>query len=465
MKYTGATTQLSLVFATILLTTGIRRLLYNYLLRIPPITDDVAYDHLLSTSLIAFSAGLVSIFLVNLAGIRAIFVFYVLTNILSAVSAVTTYTLGKSAFHKIAMYITTIGYDLDRAATLVVVLAYPGERWKARALAIFLLIEYFAITLGDIIALVDPGSTQSRFRGSIAFLCLSCLALVPALAIAPSENVVRSDGVYLVSPKTTILTELRQTAKMFTNKYMLLLLPYMFSYPLLFGSAEVNFPNVTAIILYDGGKMFIVFMSQMLDVQWAGRRTRGYVGMVTLVVFFVVSISITAALRIIDYDLTGLDVSWPRPQIEAFVMGAVMNQRYAMLMTSYFFAGAASSFIELFGYWVMGTLTNDFKSTARFVGTYHSAMALGGLLGYQLTNNTEHAAYTTNIPMYVAIALTIVSFVCLYFILRRISETNDWTLERISNRGSDTQPTSQASMETITVISDVKYEHHKETTA
>ncbi|KAJ2863990.1 hypothetical protein FB639_005240, partial [Coemansia asiatica] len=311
-----------------------------------------------------------------------------------------------SAFQKVALYITTVGYDLDRAATLVVVLVYPGERWKARALALFLLIEYFSITLGDIIALVNPGNRESRFHGSIAFLCISCLAPFPAVAIAPSEQVVRNDGVYLVTPKTTLVTELRQTAKLFKNKYMLLLLPYMFSYPLLFGAAEVNYPNIPAIILYDAGKLFIVFMSQMLDMKWAGRRTRGYVGMITLLVFFVVSISITAALRIINYDLTGIDLSWPSLKKDEFIMAAVMDQRYAMLMTSYFFAGAASSFIELFGYWVMGTLTNDFKSTARFVGTYHGAMALGGLLGYQLSNNTPHSTKSSNIPMYVAILLT-----------------------------------------------------------
>ncbi|KAJ2376651.1 hypothetical protein IW150_001852 [Coemansia sp. RSA 2607] len=463
MRYHSPPTQLLLVVVTLLLTTSVRRLVYNYLLQVPPVNENLSYDGYLSTGIIACCCGFLGIFLVNLSGIRFIFVCYTLTNILCAASVVSYYLQGPSAFQFVAMLINSIGYDIGRVATLVVVLAYPGEKWKARALAAYLLVEYFSITMGDVIAMVNPGSTHQRYHLSIAYLCLALLAPIPALAIAPSDQVVRDNGVYLVTPKTTLLTELRQTAKMFTNKYMLLLVPYMFSYPFLFGSAEVEFPNIKAIVLYDAGKLFIVFMSQMLDVRWTGRRTRGLVGLALLIVFFAASIGSTAALRLIKYDLSGIDMTWSHDKIAKFVMGKVFNEQYVLLMTSYFLAGAASSFIELYGYWVMGTLTNDLKSSGRFVGTYHSTMAIGGLIGYQTTNRTEHGAYTSNIPMFIAIPLTCCSLVCMYFIVRRITETNDWTLGRMNYRGYGSQIEPERSSETI-VITDVKYVHTTDST-
>ncbi|KAJ2080554.1 hypothetical protein H4R24_002992 [Coemansia sp. RSA 988] len=361
-------------------------------------------------------------------------------------------------FHKAANIIDSIGYDFGRVATLVVVLAYPSERWKARALALFLIMEYFSMTIGDLITISGQASHDTRYKMAVVALSLSCLAPFASLAIAPTNKIVRSNGVYLIARETTLREEVTGTLAIFKNKYMLLLLPYMFSYPFLFSAANVPFPTILAIVLYDVGKIFIVLMSLTLDVQWASRRTRSLVSLGMLTVFCIISSGVTIAIRSKEIDKSTIDPSWSSQQVYEFIMNAAVTQDKALLLTTYFFAGVVSSFVELYGFWVIGTLTNDIKASARFVGTYQSVMSIGGMVGYQLVRGIPHHYTTSNIPTYISFGMTLLSFIPMYFVVRRITDTNDWTLASISNN-EQVNGSAEVSSETITVVADVKYQH------
>ncbi|PIA14850.1 hypothetical protein COEREDRAFT_82454 [Coemansia reversa NRRL 1564] len=458
MRYYSPTTQLALLSVVLLLTTALRRLLDNFLLRELPTDLNPTYDSYWPTSLIACLSGFLALFLVNLIGVRSILVFYSITSILLFASVVAKYTTGSMAFYKATAIIDSIGYDFGRVATLVVVLAYPGERWKARALAIFLIMEYFSMTIGDLITLRGQASDDTRYKMSVVALSLSCLAPFVSLAIAPINKIVRSNGVYLIARETTLREEITGTIAIFKNKYMLLLLPYMFSYPFLFSAANVPFPTILAIVLYDVGKIFIVLMSLTLDVQWASRKTRGLVSLAMLVVVCIISSAITIAIRTKQVDKSKIDSTWSTQQIYQYIMNASVTNNRALLLTTYFFAGVASSFVELYGFWVIGTLTNDIKASARFVGTFQSVMSIGGMVGYQLVRGIPHQFTTSNIPTYISFGMTVLSFIPMYFVVRRITDTNDWTLASISNNGP-TSGSAEGSSETITVIADVKYQH------
>ncbi|KAJ1831530.1 hypothetical protein LPJ63_004220 [Coemansia sp. RSA 2711] len=455
MRYNSPSTQLALLSVVLLLTTVIRRLLGNYLLQEIPTDLNPVYDSYLPTSLIACLSGFVGIFLVNLVGARAIIFAYALTSVLFCSSIVSGYKTDDLVFYKVATIIDAIGYDFGRVATLVLVLAYPSERWKARSLALFLFMEQISMTLGDLIVMRDSGSDTTRFRVSIFALCLNCLAPIFALAIAPAHKIVRSNGVYLIARESNLREELCGIVAIFKNKYMLLLLPYMFSYPFLFGAANVPFPSILAIILYDIGRIFVMLMSLMLDVPWSNRRVRSLVSMGMLVVFTAVSAIVTLVIRERTVDKSGIDPSWSDMKANNYIFDLVIKKDGPLLYTSYFFAGVASSFVELYGFWVIGTLTNDIKTSARFVGTYLSVMSIGGLVGYQLVKNIPHKYTTSNIPTYISTSLTAVSFVMLYFVVRRISDTNDWTLGSIDAHNSR----ADLSTESVTIVADVKYQH------
>ncbi|KAJ2447415.1 hypothetical protein GGF42_005446 [Coemansia sp. RSA 2424] len=460
LRYNGPAVQLSLLALTLLLTTAVRRLLNSFLMQETPNNINLTYDSYLPTSIISCVAGFAGIFLVNLAGIRNILLFYSFTSILYASSIVVAYQYGNLTFHTVAKILNTAGYDIGRVATLVVVLAYPSERWKARALAIFLILEYFAMTMGNIIAITDHSSEQSRLHSAIATLCLVCLSPLVAAAIAPTHDVVRDNGVYLIARKTTLHDEVRETIRLFKNKSMLLLLPYMFFYPFLFGVAYVPFPNVEAIVLYDVGRLIVVATSQMLDVQWASRRVRGLMALLVTSVFCIVSSLLTILIRRSHMDLSGIQPTWNEAQVLAYVMKQALTQYAPLMYATYFFAGVASSSVELYGFWVMGTLTNDLKASARFVGTFHSVMSIGGLVGIELVTEIPHQYQTSNTLTYLAFATTMVSFMILFFVVRRITETNDWSLGRMPNSSRDTQSSSDQSCDTVAVIAEVKYQHN-----
>ncbi|KAJ1723124.1 hypothetical protein LPJ61_005859, partial [Coemansia biformis] len=416
MRYNSPTTQLGLLAAILLLTTANRRLLSTFLLQSPPTDLNPTYDSYLPTSIISCVAGFLGIFLVNLAGVRSILVFYSLTNILLLASIVSQLHTGHDAFHTAALIIDSTGYDLGRVATLVVVLAYPSERWKARALSLFLILEYFSMTIGDIIAMQVTSTNAARSKVAIAALCLACLAPFLSAAIAPSDRIVRNNGVYLLARHSTLREELRGTLAIFKNKYMMLMIPYMFAYPFLFSAANVPHPNIQAILLYDAGKIFIILMSLTLDIQWASRRVRSLVSLCMLTVVVVSSSTVTVVIRGKHADISAIQPDWTPTEINNYLMDQSMTKQRVLLLTTYFFAGLASSFIELFGYWIIGTLTNDIKVSGRLVGTYHSVMSIGGLVGYQMVNLIHHDISMSNIPTYIAVAVTFVSLVLLYFV-------------------------------------------------
>ncbi|KAJ2757527.1 hypothetical protein IWQ57_007070, partial [Coemansia nantahalensis] len=213
-----------------------------------------------------------------------------------------------------------------------------------------------------------------------------------------------------------------------------------------------------AIILYDAGKIFIILMCLTLDFQWASRRVRSLVGLVMLVVVVLTSSIVAIVIRTQHPDHSGLQPEWNAAQVNTYLMDQVMTHQRALLLTTYFFAGLASSFIELFGLWIIGTLTNDIKVSGRLVGIYQSTMCIGGLVGFQMVTQMSHGIESSNVPTYISVATTFVSLVLLFFVVRRITDTNDWTLASISNGQSDASADGQ-STSTIAVIRDVKYQH------
>ncbi|KAJ1999793.1 hypothetical protein GGI04_004422 [Coemansia thaxteri] len=233
----------------------------------------------------------------------------------------------------------------------------------------------------------------------------------------------------------------------------------MFSYPFLFGVAYIPFPNFEAIVLYDVGRLIVVFTSQMLDVQWASRRVRGIAALLVTATICVASVILTIIIRRAHTDITGIQASWPQQEILDFIMKKALEQHGGLMYGTYFFAGVASSSVELFGFWLMGTLTNDLKASARFVGTFHSIMSIGGILGIVLVTAIPHRFTTSNVLTYVAFGMTMCSFMLIYWVVTRITDTNDWTLARMRNATPDTQSTTDQSSETVAVIADVKYQH------
>ncbi|KAJ2402365.1 hypothetical protein GGI23_000767 [Coemansia sp. RSA 2559] len=464
MRYHSPYTQIGLISLTLFMTHAIALLLQYYLLKAVPHNDNPTYDTYWPTSAVACVSGFVAIFLINLVGLRIIFVIHSVISVIYVGSIVYGYKSMDYSFHKVMYVINSGSYDVSRVAVVVVMLTYASERWKARALGVFLFIEYFSLTMGDVIAIAHQKDDWThRYHVSIALLVLTCIAPFIAAAIAPAETVVRNNGVYVVARKTNLVTELVETAKIFKSKYMLLLLPYMFSYPFAYSTCAVLLNDVVTIILYDLGKIFVIALGLMLDIPWSTRRMRGFVGFANLWLFFTLSIIFTMLTRMYHDSWKLANPKTSEQQLSTIF--TVKSVERNLAYTALFFTGIASSMIELFGLWVIGTLTNDMRACCRFVGTFHSVMFIGGMLGIQIAHHMPFTFIGANLPMIIGNALVYVSLTCMYFVIRRITDTNDWSLGRISsanaNHADFDSAASDQSSETYMVVADVKHRHEQ----
>ncbi|KAJ2556992.1 hypothetical protein EV175_001629 [Coemansia sp. RSA 1933] len=431
-----------------------------------PHNDNPTYDTYWPTSAVACISGFAAIFLINLAGLRVIFVIHSLISVIYAGSIVYGYQHESYTFHKVMYVINSASYDITQVAALVVMLTYASERWKARALGIYLFIDYISLTMGDVVAITHKkDSWIHRYHTSIALLVLTCFAPFVAAAIAPAETIVRNNGVYVVVRKTDLYTEIVETVKIFKSKYMLLLLPYMFSYPFAYSTCAVLLNDVVTVILYDLGKIFVILLGLMLDIPWSTRRMRAYVGFANLCLFFTLSIIFTMLTRMYNDSWKLANPKTSENQLSVIFETDSVERNLAY--TALFFTGIASSLIELFGLWVIGTLTNDMHAACRFVGTFNSVMFIGGMLGIQIAHHVPFTFLGANLPMIIGNAATFASFVCMYLVIRRITDTNDWSLGRIptandSHVDFDGAASDQTS-ETYIVVTDVKYRHEQPT--
>ncbi|KAJ2721696.1 hypothetical protein GGI07_003811 [Coemansia sp. Benny D115] len=369
-------------------------------------------------------------------------------------------TLGTVSYIAQAVYF--IGYSFSRVATLAAVLSYASEKWKSRAVAVFLVLEYVSMMMGNIVILRHfNGNKIQRLHAAIVYFSIAAVAPLLALLIAPTDQVVRKDGVYIISPQTSLKLELKRVAGMFQSKHMLLFFPYMLFYPWSFGSISNNqTKDPLHIYLFNGSKILVLLLGQMLDVSWTGRRVRTTIGLAMLAISHILAFALATYVLNYPYDISARDPDIPIELQYDFLDNMVHQQARVAIYSSTFFSGICSGFIELFGYWVIGSLTNDFKTSVRFVGTFHSVAAIGGTIGFQVATKINDRPHNSGI-FYLLSSLTIVSFGLMFVLVRRITETNDWSLEVIKVESIEEQPDPSITVAPLVqnTVQDVKYHH------
>ncbi|KAJ2725628.1 hypothetical protein GGI07_001128 [Coemansia sp. Benny D115] len=306
--------------------------------------------------------------------------------------------------------------------------------------------------------MLGHSDTGRHINVAIVYVSITCLSPFFALAILSTDKVVRDDGVYIISPKTTLWIEAKELVKIFTNKYMLLFIPYMFSYRFLEGFDIDYTEDLSMMVAHDFGKLFMILMGQLLDVQWATRRTRGLASLLLLTSILIIHYSLSTYLRLNSYDLSKLSSSMSLEEINAFYSQESNRRVHRILVCSYFFGGVSSGFTRLFGFWVMGTFTNDFKSSARFIGTYQCIKTFAVFMGTELSTHIATKKRYADILYLAALSMFAVALVLAYFVVRHITETNDWSFANISSYGNSNDIMLEDLASKAQVV-DVKYQH------
>ncbi|PIA14844.1 hypothetical protein COEREDRAFT_98592 [Coemansia reversa NRRL 1564] len=384
-------------------------------------------------------SGFLGILATNLLGPRISLLFGSATGTLHSLAIlVAAYQLqGWFPLFVVARVLDDIGKTVTRVCLVTLTLAYPREQKKARVLALFQFVVDMFLTLGQVLK-QNHGAQKGRDKeGAMgvawARLLFTLLSSLCIFGVAPIGSVIRDSGVYVLARQTNSLRrEFAKLTKVFRNKYMLLLMPYMFSYPFALGVLGISFPNRQSVLFYNIGSLLAVAVAFVLDIGLKERRRRGQLG-------FAIITFVTLVCMI---SVTVLNTRYVDPnQLQIFenMRGAPVNVYRLVHYRQLFYAtvflnGMSISSVFLFSGWVIGSLTNDAEYSARFTGALLSVPALGTLTALLCLGADETIPNVpANSPLYVGIALLTLSFVAMYYVVHSISDTNNWSLSSIRN--------------------------------
>ncbi|KAJ2821459.1 hypothetical protein IWW50_004628, partial [Coemansia erecta] len=384
-------------------------------------------------------SGILGILATNLLGPRAMLLLGTITGtLLSASMAVAAHNEipGGHTFFLVAKIMDDIGYTMTRVCLVTMSLTYPCERKKARVLGLFQLVLDMFVTLGEVLRQnhdVRHGGREQAMRTVWARLAFTSVSALCAVWVTPIGTVVRDSGVFVLAREIkSVSREVSKTARLFGNKYMLLLMPYMFAYPFALGIMGITFPNRQTVLVYNIGALLALVLAFVLDIGSEWRRRRGQLGFALATFVTIVCLCTMTVLNTRYVDKAALTslIAHPGSPVNAYRL----IHYHTLFYVTVFFNGMSISCVFLFTGWVIGSLTNDVEYTARFSGALLSVPALGTCAAYLCIESDDSLPRVpANSPLYVGIALLAVSSCLMYYVVHCISDTNDWSLMRMKN--------------------------------
>ncbi|KAI0074220.1 MFS general substrate transporter [Panus rudis PR-1116 ss-1] len=309
-----------------------------------------------------------------------------------------------------------------------IMMSYPLEKDKGKAFSIFWAIFQFGSFLGSVIALainIKSGSLSAVSTSTyVAFIIIIFIGIASAFLVLPPNRVVRSDGTLVkLQAASKVHEELIGMAHTLKDWRMLALIPmffasnYFYAYQGALNAAMFDGPTRALNATLEGagaivGALLIGFL--VLDAKWAGRRTRGYIGLAVVVVATVV---VWAAG--LGWQVTFTRADGVRMKEE----GRLINYKddaYTGKGPLFFFYYFADACYQALVYWIMSALTNDPFTLARFAGLYKALQSAGsaGSFGMDAVATpllNEHLA---------SWLLMIISYPGAFLVIRTIKETN-----------------------------------------
>lgn len=260
-----------------------------------------------------------------------------------------------------------------------IMLSYPLEKDKGKAFGVFWAIFQFGAFIGSVIALainIRSGKLSEVSTATyLAFIIIMFIGTASTLLILPPESIVRADGTLVkVQASSTVREELRNFGKVLKDKRIILLIPMFFASNYFYAyQAAIN------VYYFDGptralngtlegagaiiGALIIGFF--VLDGLPYRRRTRGFVGLAFVSIITIVVWSCALAWQV-KFDRT------PRTKMH------YTNSGYRAKGALYFFFFFGDACYQALAYWILGAISNDPFTLARFIGFYKAIQSAGG---------------------------------------------------------------------------------------
>ncbi|KAJ1958921.1 hypothetical protein GGI12_004613 [Dipsacomyces acuminosporus] len=336
--------------------------------------------------------------IVNLLGIRWTIFISGLTYSLYSASFIYYNHSGNGAFSIATGPILGIGAGILWSAQGMIMMSYPFENQKGRFISIFWVIFNLGGVIGGIVPFVVNynqddalGAKPLSDAGYIIFVILEALGAACALALAPPEKVVRSDGSHVVLMRyTNVRHEAAEILKLFVNPWMVLLIPmcvvsnffYSYQWGAYNGSIFTIRTRGLNSMIYWASQMAAAYgISFLHDREAISRRQRGILSLaiVTVLANVMWGCTLIIQLRYTHGPTANTPTDYPGGLIDF-----TQTSRAAGPIILYCFMGIVDALWQSFAYWVIGTMTNDSQMLARYAGFYKGMQSLGSAISWQL---------------------------------------------------------------------------------
>ncbi|KAI0297599.1 MFS general substrate transporter [Multifurca ochricompacta] len=270
-----------------------------------------------------------------------------------------------------------------------IMMSYPLEKDKGKAFGVFWAIFQFGSFIGAVIALainIRSGKLSAVSTATyLAFMIIMFIGTASTIFILPPSAIVRADGTLVkVQASSSVREELSNFVKVLKDKRIILLMPmffasnYFYAYQGAVNAFYFDGPTRALNATLEGagailGALIIGFF--VLDGSRFRRRTRGFLGLAFVSVTTIVVWSCALAWQVTFDRKT-------RPKLH------YTDNAYHAKGALYFFFYFGDAAYQALAYWIMGAISNDPFTLARFTGFYKAIQSAGGAgsFGMDATN-------------------------------------------------------------------------------
>jgi hypothetical protein len=323
-----------------------------------------------------------------------------------------------------------IGAAIMWTAQGTVMMSYPSEENKGKYIAIFWTIFNAGPVLGNILTTAINWDNPSTSVSTVTYLIFTTIMFggaVIGFALAPSNKVKRDDGSPVVIEKERgVATEVQGLIATFTDRSMLCLVPAClasnFFYTVHFNALNgANFSIRTKSfnsIFYWAAQIFgAVILGKFLDDTRYTRAQRG-----TRILWILVILTIAAwtgfLVMLSGYYGEGYDRNNKRKDAWDLINS---TSKWVGPFALYTIFGLLDAAFQSFAYWIMGALSNDRDTLARYAGFYKGIQSIGGAFSWAFDGPWE----VQYIPQAcTSFGLLMISFPFMYLILQKIDRSD-----------------------------------------
>ncbi|KAI0066656.1 MFS general substrate transporter [Artomyces pyxidatus] len=265
-----------------------------------------------------------------------------------------------------------------------IMMSYPLEKDKGKAFGVFWAIFQLGSFIGAVIALainIRSGGLSAVSTGTyLAFIIIMFIGTASTILILPPHKIVRADGTLVkLEAASTPREEVRNLIVVLKDRRMIALIPmffasnYFYSYQGAVNTFYFDGPTRALNATLEGagaivGALVIGFL--VLDGSYFKRRTRGYLGLAFVTITTIIVWSCGLAWQV---EFTRNTVS-PKQHYT--------DKGYHGKGALYFFYYFGDASYQALAYWIMGAISNDPFTLARYAGFYKAIQSAGSAGSY-----------------------------------------------------------------------------------